>query len=283
MRNGIYWCYRARSGLPAGNIQKFVEKKDGYFITIDGFDALMMEIGKTMYEDAIRPSVTEVCLKKKHDLRVQRYNEQWAELSKKPETEEVLRSMNHAEQRDEAEREEKQELTAVDYFIRGMRAHNEERFQDAITAYTAAIEKNPTSFLSYNCRGLSYCSLDQYKKGIADYTMAIRLCPQNDKVYFNRGLAYQNLEELEKAIADYTMAIELNPQDAAAYFNRGVAYQDSGEHKKAIEDYSKAIELDPEDADAYKIRGEAYAELGQQDAAEADFCKADDLKAAQSE
>lgn len=249
MRNGIYWCYRARSGLPAGNIQKFVEKKDGYFITIDGFDALMMEIGKTMYEDAIRPSVTEVCLKKKHDLRVQRYNEQWAELSKKPETEEVLRSMNHAEQRDEAEREEKQELTAADYFVRGIHAHSEKRFQDAITAHTAAIEKRPTCSEYYSCRGLSYCRLDQYKK----------------------------------AIADYTMAIELKPQNATAYFNRGVAYHYLGAYEKAIRDFRKVIEIAPEGVAAYKIRGNAYAMLGQQDAAEADFCKADDLEAAQSE
>ena len=133
--------------------------------------------------------LTEVCLKKKHDLRVQRYNEQWAELSKKPETEEVLRSMNHAEQRDEAEREEKQELTAAGYFVRGMRAYNEKRFQDAITAHTAAIEKNPTCSEYYSGRGLSYYMLDQYKKAIADYTMAIKLCPQKTFAYLYRGAA----------------------------------------------------------------------------------------------
>ena len=250
MRNGIYWCYRARSGLPAGNIQKFVEKKDGYFITIDGFDALMMEIGKTMYEDAIRPSITEVCLKKKHDLRVQRYNEQWAELSKKPETEEVLRSMNHAEQRDEAEREEKLELSFEDYLILEPYIIGDEKYsQDAIAAYTAAIEKSPTCSIYYIGRGHLYCRLDQYKKAIEDYTMAIKVCSQKTFAYFYRGIAYHYL----------------------------------GEYEKAIEDCSKAIEMDPEDISAYRARGEAYAKLGQQYAAEADFCKADDLKAAQSE
>ena len=283
MRNGIYWCYRARSGLPAGNIQKFVEKKDGYFITIDGFDALMMEIGKTMYEDAIRPSVTEVCLKKKHDLRVQRYNEQWAELSKKPETEEVLRSMNHAEQREEDARDEKDALTFEDYFRRGLRAQNENRPEDAIKAYTAALKIAPMSESVYNNRGNAYGDLGQTEKAIEDFNKAIQIAPHIARHYNNRGVVYQNLGEYQKAIEDYTIAIRLDPSFSYPYNNRGEAYYSIGQYQKAIEDCSKAIELDHEYAEAYRNRGEAYAKLGQQDAAEEDFCKADDLEAAQSE
>ena len=79
MRRGVYWCYRGKpdlSDLPEEKIQRFVEKRNGYFVAIDGFDALMVEIGKAMYGDAIRPGLTTEYLKKKYDKRAQQYNQQ---------------------------------------------------------------------------------------------------------------------------------------------------------------------------------------------------------------
>ena len=49
IRGSIYWCYRgkrSRAGLPGENIQSLVANHNGYFVAIDGFDALMVEIGK---------------------------------------------------------------------------------------------------------------------------------------------------------------------------------------------------------------------------------------------
>ncbi|MDE7239479.1 MAG: SIR2 family protein [Lachnospiraceae bacterium] len=79
MRRDVYWCYRGKPDpfdLPEEKIQRFVEKRNGYFVAIDGFDALMVEIGKAMYGDAIRPGLTTEHLKKKYEKRVQQYNQQ---------------------------------------------------------------------------------------------------------------------------------------------------------------------------------------------------------------
>ena len=80
MRRDVYWCYRGKPDpfdLPEEKIQRFVEKRNGYFVAIDGFDALMVEIGKAMYGDAIRPGLTTEHLKKQYDKRIQQYNQQW--------------------------------------------------------------------------------------------------------------------------------------------------------------------------------------------------------------
>lgn len=273
IRNGVYWCYLGKpslSDLPEENIQRFVENRNGYFVAIDGFDALMVEIGKALYGDAIRPGLTEERLKEKHDRRVRQYNEQWDNLNSKPEIQEVLQEMNAEEKREEEQREKEQALTAWDYIRRGLRAKAEGQMEEAIQEYSKAIDKDPRNAAAYNNRGIVYDDLEQYKRAIEDYDKAIELNPNNVLAYNNRGVAYDNLGEYEKAIEDYDKAIKLDPDYAAAYNNRGVIYNALGQYEKAIECYTQAIKLDPQYKTAYQNRAEAYRAIGKEELAEAD-------------
>ena len=277
MRKGVYWCYRGKldsSDLPEEKIQRFVEKRNGYFVAIDGFDALMVEIGKTMYGDAIRPSLTAEHLKKMYDKRVQQYNQQWEKLNTKPEIQEALKEMNKAEQREEEEREKEQTLTAWDYSRRGNRARGEGRQQDAVDEYSKAIEIDPENAAAYNNRGKAYRDLGHPEEAIKDYNKAIELDPNNAVAYNNRGNAYRDLGHPEEAIKDHDKAIELDPNYAYAYNNRGNAYSDLGHPEEAIKDYDKAIELDPNYAAAYNNRGVAYKDFKKYAKAIEDYTRA---------
>ena len=246
IRNSVYWCYLGKpalSDLPEEGIRQFVEKRNGYFVAIDGFDALMVEIGKTLYGDAIRPSVTEKRLKEKHDRRVRQYNEQWDNLNSKPEIQEVLQEMNAEEKREEEQREKEQALTAWDHIRRGIRAKEEGKMEEAIQEYSKAINKDPRNAAAYN----------------------------------NRGIVYDDLEQYEKAIEDYNKAIELDSNYAAAYNNRGVIYNALGQYEKAIECYTQAIKLDPKYKTAYQNRAKAYRVIGKKELAEADEKAAEQL------
>lgn len=280
IRNSVYWCYLGKpalSDLPEEGIRQFVEKRDGYFVAIDGFDALMVEIGKTLYGDAIRPSVTEKRLKEKHDRRVRQYNEQWDNLNSKPGIQEVLQEMNAEEKREEEQREKEQALTAWDHIRRGLRAKDEGRNEDAIQEYTKAIEIDPRSAAAYNNRGNVYGDLEQYEKAIEDYNKAIELEPDDALAYNNRGIIYDDLEQYEKALEDYNKAIELDPGYADAYSNRGVTYKKLKQYEKAISDYDKAIELNPGYVEAYSNRGIVYEHLEQYEKAIKDHDKAIEL------
>ena len=282
MRRGVYWCYRGKpdpSDLPEEKIQKFVEKRNGYFVAIDGFDALMVEIGKAMYGDAIRPGLTAEHLKKRYEKRVQQYNQQWDELNKKPEIQEALQEMNKAEQHEEEQREKDQTLTVWDYIRRGNRADDEGRQQDAIDEYSKAIKLDPNYPVAYYNRGIAYDNLGQHEKAIKDYDKTIELDSNNADAYNNRGNVYDDLGQHEKAIKDYDKAIELNPNNADAYNNRGAVYDDLGQYEKAIKDYDKAIELDSNYADAYYNRGNVCGKLGQHEKAIKDYDKAIELDA----
>ena len=236
LRNGVYWCYRGKADLarlPDENIQRFVKDKNGALVTIDGFDALMVEIGNTLYEDAIRPGRTEERLREQLGRRIRRYNEQWIALNEKEEMKQVLQPMNEVE---EAEREERAELTSWDYIHRGKSLEEKGDREAAIGEYTRAIEKDPENAAAYIYRGLVYKGLGRYEEAIGDYDRAIELNHDYDIAYNNRGIVYKIQQEYEKAVADYNKALELNPSYAFAYNNRGNIYYDLEQYERAIED-----------------------------------------------
>lgn len=274
LRNGVYWCYRGKpdlARLPEADIQKFVRDKDGSLVTIDGFDALMVEIGNTLYEDAIRPGRTEERLKEELNRRIRRYNEQWIALNERGEIKQVLQPMNRVE---EAEREGRKDLTSWDYIHRGKSLEEKGDREAAIGEYTRAIEEDPGNAAAYIYRGLVYKNLKRYQAAIKDYDRAIELNPDYDVAYNNRGIVYKTQRKYTKALADYNRALELNPNYAFAYNNRGNVYYNLKQYSRAIEDYNQALELDPNYAHAYNNRGNAYYKLKQYDRAIEDYSQA---------
>ena len=277
IRGSIYWCYRgkrSRAGLPGENIQSLVANHNGYFVAIDGFDALMVEIGKTMYSDAIRPGLTKDKLQKKLDERLRNYNAQWDKLNENQEMQKALQEMNAAEQKEEKQREKEELLTAQDYFRRGFRASSEGHTQEAVKEYSKAIELDPSFASAYHNRGILYNNLGEQQKALDDYNKAIELDPSYAFAYNGRGNVYRGFGERQKALDDYNKAIELDPSFAYAYNGRGNVYSDLGEQQKALEDYNKAIELDLNYKFAYRNRGLLYSKLGNLEAAVKDYTQA---------
>jgi len=167
------------------------------------------------------------------------------------------------------------------------------KLDEAIAAYTDAIEKGPgTEYeaLARNGRSLIYSMKGQYDAAIADSNRAIQLLEEIEtrkaykvSAYVNRGFTYHSTGQYERAIADFSKAIELEPKDAGHYNQRGKVYSDKGQYTEAIADLSKALELDAKSATAYNNRGIAYFHKGQYDAALVDYDKAIELHAKAAE
>ena len=276
-RNGIYWCFRKASGLPDPKIQDFLEKQEGYLVETEGFDALMMELGITLFDQMISPEETRSHFKTQSDRRMGAYTNQWNELKKIPQIAKILEPISKAEDEAQEQRAEAGTLTYWDYFDRGYAAAEMGDHDTAIQEYTLAIEKDPNHPYAYNNRGNSYHNLSQHERAIQDYDKAIELDPNDAAAYNNRGLSYGNLGQHERAIQDYDKAIELDPKYAMTYYNRGNSYDDLDQYERAIQDYDKAIELNPKYADAYNNRGLSYGNLGQHERAIQDYDKAIEL------
>ena len=293
MKNGIYWCYVEKFGIPDEKIQTIVEDKKGYLVRTAGFDAVMLAIGNILFKDKIDPDTTRGTLEGRIYTQVDNYEEEYKKLKveledvsdkEKPlnESEEELKEniekLDERTKRSESERQKLEQMTAWDYYRQGNRYYFSGEYENAILSYEKAIKQKPDYAEAYNNRGVTYGKLGESEKAIVDFSKAMELKPDDVEAYNNRGNVYGSMGESEKAIADHNKAIELKPDCAKAYNNRGNVYGSMGESEKAIADYSKAMELKPDYADAYYNRGCTYDDLGESEKAIADYSKAIELK-----
>jgi len=75
-----------------------------------------------------------------------------------------------------------------------------------------------------NDRGNVYSEKGQYDQAISAYTKALEIIPSYSAAYYNRGNAYSEKGQYDQAIADYTKALAVDPRFAAAYYDRGFSY-----------------------------------------------------------
>lgn len=265
--NGLYWCYWNKEE-PSEEIIDLVMKKNGCLVPIESFDQIMFMFSRKLGVENPEEEMKEVTRK-----RIERYNLQYDEFEKRireesakensskdiiEETLSQIDSLNNQLLKD-AEKEE----TSEAYLKKGRIYRRMEKYEEAIEAYTKAIELDPNVSEAYNNRGATYYVMGEYEKAIEDYSQAIKNDPDFSQAYNNRGVVYYERGEYEKAIKDYIKAIELNPNYSRAYSNKGAAHNKLREYEKAIEDCTKAIELNPNLSKAYNNRGAAYNEMGE--------------------
>lgn len=145
--------------------------------------------------------------------------------------------------------------------------HNEE----AIIAFSAAIERRTDFPQIYACRGEAFLRINKPLEAIPDFSLAIKLRPDYFDYYESRGDAFLQAEKFEKAIEDFNKCLKLRPRHADSYQSRGEAYLKSGDREKAITDLNEAIKLRPRRGDSYSSRGEIYLNDGKFEEAIADF------------
>jgi tetratricopeptide (TPR) repeat protein len=89
--------------------------------------------------------------------------------------------------------------------------------------------------------------LDQqkYQEAISAFDKAIELNPNDANAWYNKGYALGNLAKYEEAIIAFDKAIEIKPDDANAWNNKGYALFNLGKYEEAIECYDKALEIEP--------------------------------------
>ncbi len=165
------------------------------------------------------------------------------------------------------------ELSATDWFEKGVKFYGPGNFKEALNAYNKAIQLNPQYAEAYIGRGAAYADLGNNQQAINDFSKAIELKPRSAEAYYNRGATYYRLVvfgsgaddksgNLQRAINDLSKTIELNPQYAGAYIMRGIAYDKLGNYQQAVNDFTKTTQLDPQNASVYIKLGLAYGNSG---------------------
>jgi tetratricopeptide (TPR) repeat protein len=186
-----------------------------------------------------------------------------------------------------------------------LRRHNE-----ALIAFTRAIDNDPTYFGTYLNRSVTYQDLRDMDKSLADLDKAYKYAKtDSDRIaaLVNRAAAHSKERSFQLAYNDLMRiylidsnnvgmltnlaaicdeigkgnetlkylfrVIKIDPTFFQAYGNIGFKYQEMGDHKKAIEYYNKVLELKPDEPLGYSNRAFNKLKLGDLKGAYADIDK----------
>jgi tetratricopeptide (TPR) repeat protein len=162
------------------------------------------------------------------------------------------------------------DLQAFGHYHRGLGFLLQNKPDDAIVEFNAALQADPANTRAYNSRGNAWRAKGEFDIAIADYNAAIRIDPNFAFPYNGRASAYYDKGDLDRAIADYGEVIRLAPTLAAPYNNRALAWRDKGEFDRALDDANEALRRDPKNVAIYSARGEIWRMKGDLDRALAD-------------
>jgi tetratricopeptide (TPR) repeat protein len=153
----------------------------------------------------------------------------------------------------------------------------QDRFDQAIRTFSAALQLNPDSRMAaelHGERGGAYVDKGDLSKAMADAEEAVRLAPNHFRGYQVRGRVYRHRKQFDRSMREFNTALRLAPNFAQLYNNRGNLFSDKGQEQRAIQDYSEAIRREPRAPDGYINRGGSYAKLGELDKGIADQSEA---------
>jgi putative GTP pyrophosphokinase len=144
-----------------------------------------------------------------------------------------------------------------DLLLEALKAHNENRFAEAIAVYSRILELQPDELicsLIYKHRGMANFAQSNYDDAIVDFNKALEFDPKSYKVAYYRGVVRSVLKQLPEAIDDYTMSLDINPFQAYCLFRRGQAYFHIGDYPQALSDCEAALAMEPGNDAIQKFR-----------------------------
>jgi len=118
-------------------------------------------------------------------------------------------------------------------------------FEQAVEAYTKAIELRPFYGEAWVGLGEAKAAKGEVDGAIAAYTKALAFNPFNPRVHMSLGKIYYAEKGLYyESVTAYKKAIELDPTSVDARMGLGEVYEDKGLYKEALEEYKRVIDLD---------------------------------------
>ena len=187
----------------------------------------------SLMAQAEQPSQTPETLQDKYQRALQEIDRLQGELDQ---ARRDLKRLQH-------QREGTPSADAQPWVREGNTAFTEQRYSDAVAAYTKAMATQPHNAHLYRNRGAAYANLGSYQEAIEDFTQALARHPHDAVVYNQRGIAHYQLGNAQQALEDFHQAIARNPKLTEAYNNRGIVARALGNYQQAHKDFQSAGQL----------------------------------------
>lgn len=155
-------------------------------------------------------------------------------------------------------------LDRPEYYLRN------EDYDQAIRAYSRAIQSHPDRAGAYLSRAVAAMNLLDLPAARADIDQALALDANNATAWTLRGELLALDKDNPAAMSAYDRAIELRPNWPIPYLDRGSRYQEQGDYDRALEEINKGIELGRGSPVGYLLRSQLRYEMGDIEGAHGD-------------
>lgn len=139
------------------------------------------------------------------------------------------------------------EVNRMNYIEQGIKALQEKRYEDAVKAFTTAIEENPNDPIGYVNFGNVLAAMDEVERAERFFQKAITLDEKAATAYYGLANLYYNAERYVEAAKLYQKSIEYGIEGADAYFMLGKSFEKDGKVKLALPYMQRAAELAKDD------------------------------------
>jgi putative GTP pyrophosphokinase len=144
-----------------------------------------------------------------------------------------------------------------DLLVKALSAHNQNRFNEAISQYTKILELKPNNnilSIIFKHRGMANFACSCYNEAVEDFTNSLELDKKSYKAAYYRGVVYSVIKQYSQAIDDYTLSLSINPYQPFCLFRRGQAYYHIGDYPQALADCENSLAIEPNNKSASKFK-----------------------------
>lgn len=134
-------------------------------------------------------------------------------------------------------------------------------FDRIIEFCSDGINTDKNNYILYGARGKAYLEKEKYIEAITDISSALQLNNNYANGYYNRALCYYFLNNSGLSIIDFKKAKQLDPDIYAINFYLGANYASLNENRKALEYFDEHL-LAYEDITALYYRAELFNIMG---------------------
>jgi tetratricopeptide (TPR) repeat protein len=125
-------------------------------------------------------------------------------------------------------------------YQKGLDLANAGKYEEAIMAFTKAIEVQPLDAFAWYNRAMAKNMIGEYETAIDDFTTCIGLSRSYEKVWYNRGLTKMHVGQYDGALFDLNQALQIQRNYPQANYYRAYIYELKGLYEFACTDYQNA-------------------------------------------